>query len=167
MKIKERIAKAFGHQIPDRTPLFEIFWAYHPIYWDICGRTIATDEAMAWDARADGIAWEEFVEAEARAQFNICKFFGLDMVHPSSLTPRNYPRPVKTGRNSWTLDGVKYLLNERTKLFVLANPGESDSYTHKISEEKLKKEIEIWNTAEPAPVSKDDVSVMRRMKETS
>ena len=37
---RERVARAFAHQEPDRTPLYEIFQAYHPIHWSICGRTI-------------------------------------------------------------------------------------------------------------------------------
>ena len=38
----ERVARALAHQTPDHTPLFEIYSPYHPIYWDICGRTPAT-----------------------------------------------------------------------------------------------------------------------------
>lgn len=44
---RTRVMQAFAHRAPDRTPLFEMFWRCHPIHCDICGRNIATDEAMA------------------------------------------------------------------------------------------------------------------------
>ena len=31
----QRIEDAFAHRAPDRTPLFEIYSPFHPIYWDI------------------------------------------------------------------------------------------------------------------------------------
>ena len=160
----ERVVKAFAHQKPDRTPLFEIFQPYHPIHWDICGRTIATDAAMAWDAKAEGVTWEELVEAEVQAQFKICKFFGLDMVRLNGPPTREYHCPVKTGRTSWMLDGVKYVLNEQTKLVEIANPGESNSYSNRISEEELKREIETWDS-KGTSLPKYDDSILRRVRE--
>lgn len=162
--INGRVAGAFAHRVPDRTPLFEIFQPYHPIYWDICGRTVATDAALAWDAKADGIAWDELVEAEAQAQFQICKFFGLDMVRLNDTPPREYPRPVKIDKTSWMLDGVRYVLNERTKLVEIANPSESDSYSNKTSEDELRKKIEAWDS-EALVVAEDSDPVLRRVRE--
>ena len=61
----QRIEDAFAHRATDRTPLFEIYSPFHPIYWDICGRTPATDAGLYWDALADGIEWEELLYAES------------------------------------------------------------------------------------------------------
>ena len=59
-----RVKNAFRHKAPDRTPIFEIFQPFHPIYWDIYGRTVATDMTMNWDAKAEGISWEELIAEE-------------------------------------------------------------------------------------------------------
>ena len=140
-----RVAAAFDHREPDRTPLFEIFWRYHPIHWPICGRTVATDEAMAWDAKADGIAWEELVELEAKAQFEVCRYFGLDMVRTPWMTSRNYARPEKTGPTSWRLGTTDYVLNDRTKLVEYADPAQSLADSAKATEDDLIRQIESWD----------------------
>jgi hypothetical protein len=160
----ERVMQAFAHQQPDRTPLFEIFWDYQPIYWDVCGRTVATDQALCWDAMADGIAWEELVEADARAHYQICKFFELDMVRIPGTKSRNYPRPVKVGEGAWTLHGVEYVFNPRTKLVELAHPGEADSYSHRNTEDDVIARIESWDGI-VKPVDPDQYAAFTRFKE--
>ena len=152
----ERIQKAFAHEQPDRTPLFEIFQPYHPIHWDMCGRTIATDQAMAWDAMADGIAWEELLDAEVQAQYSIRKHFGLDMVRLNDAPTGDYTRPVKTGRTTWTLNGVRYHLNERTRLVELENPAQTAAYSQRDSEGRLLKELEEWDGSAPEPPAEHD-----------
>ena len=96
----ERVRRAFAFERPDRTPLFEIFQPYHPIHWPICGRTVATDAALAWDAMADGIAWEELVEATAQAEFQVNRFFGVDMVRLNGAPGRQLPAPEETRRRA-------------------------------------------------------------------
>ncbi|OPZ26140.1 MAG: Uroporphyrinogen decarboxylase (URO-D) [Lentisphaerae bacterium ADurb.BinA184] len=145
-----RVAKAFAFDRPDRTPLFEIFQPYHPIHWPVCGRNLATDQAMAWDAMSDGVAWEELLDASIRAQFQIARFFGLDMVRLNGVPARNYRRPRKVGPNRWLLDGVPYHVNERTRLVELENPGDRQSDSRRTSEEGLRRAIEQWDGAIPA-----------------
>jgi hypothetical protein len=113
---RERVFKAFRHELPDRTPLFELYWPYRPVHWEVCGQTVATDMRLAWDAMADGIAWEELVEAEAQCDVRMARHFGLDMMHVKGSPPRHYARPCKTGHETWELGGVSYAWNERTKL---------------------------------------------------
>lgn len=113
---RRRVFQAFRHERPDRTPLFELYWPYHPVHWEVCGHTVATDMRLAWDAMADGIAWEELVEAEARCDVLMARHFGLDMVHVKGAPPRHYARPCKTGPETWELGGVRYAWNDRTKL---------------------------------------------------
>ena len=113
-----RIEQAFAHQAPDRTPIFEIFWPYQPIYWDVAGRNMATDQGLAWDAMADGVAWEELTEAQAKADLAMLEFFELDMVHLEYGTPRNYPRPQKTGEHTWKLNGRDYHWDDHIHLVV-------------------------------------------------
>lgn len=143
----DRVRRAFVHQAPDRTPLFEIFQTFHPIHWDICGRNIATDEALYWDALAEGVAWEELIEAQAQAFFTICKYFGLDIVrapgNPTRTTP--LPRPAKKGPHRWELNGKEYVVNERTRLVELADPSAADAYSNRLTEETLRKQIEEWD----------------------
>jgi hypothetical protein len=142
----ERINQAFAHKVPDRTPLFEIFQPFQPIHWDICGKNVATHQALCWDAMSEGISWEELAEASAKAQFAICKFFGLDMVRLTGAPASpNYERPVKTGRTSWTLKGIKYVENPRTKMVEYADPAEAMSYSNRVTEEDLIKQIESWD----------------------
>lgn len=145
----ERVSAAFAHQPPDRTPLFEIFSPYHPIYWDICGRNAATDMGLAWDAMADGIAGEELFEMNVKAQYQICKFFGVDMVRLNGAPSGSYTRPVKTGPTSWTLNGTKYHRDPKTDLVLLENPAAEASYSHRYSEEQVRRQIEEWDGAAP------------------
>lgn len=148
MTRRERVFAAFAHREPDRTPLFEIFQPYQPIHWPICGRTIGTDEAMAWDAMADGVAAGELIEAEAHAAFRVAKFFELDMVRLNSSKAVGYRRPVKLGEHEWERDGVRYVLNPRTELVVRA-VALADS--RKSSEEELRCTIESWDCDASSP----------------
>ena len=152
----ERVNKVLVHEKPDRTPLFEIFQPYHPIHWRICGRTVATDMAMAWDAMADGISYSELLKAEIKAQYTIRKFFGLDMVSLNGGPQYDYVRPVKTGKTTWLLNGVKYTLNPRTYLVELANPAESAAYSHRMDEDEVKKQIEKWDGKPSEPDTEED-----------
>jgi len=161
----DRVGRAFAHQLPDRTPLFEIFSPYHPIYWEICGRNPATDMGLAWDAMADGIASEELLAANIEAQYKICKFFGLDMVRLNGGPPRQYTRPAKIGPTSWTLNGVKYHRDPRTDLVVLENPAAEASYSHRYSEEQLRQQLEAWDGATPEYTFSEDpvIAGVRRL----
>jgi hypothetical protein len=150
-----RVDAAFRHVAPDRTPLFEIFCAYHPIYWTVCGRTIGTDEALCWDAMADGVAWEELLEAHAQAAFQVNKFFGVDMVRLIGAPPREYVRPVKTGPKSWTRNGRAFIFNEQTKLVELEHPSEADSYANRFTEEQYIAMIEGWDGKIPTAFAPD------------
>jgi hypothetical protein len=142
---RERVTRAFAHQEPDRTPLYEIFQSYHPIFWDICGHTIATDEAMCWDALADGVSWEELTELDAQASFAINRHFELDIVHIPAPRPRDLPHPTKLGPYRWHLDGATYVRHERTKMVVLEDPSQAYADSAKISEEERRGEIESWD----------------------
>jgi hypothetical protein len=158
---RERVARAFAHQVPDRTPLFEIFCSYHPIHWGICGRTIGTDEVMAWDAMADGVAWDELFEAGARAQFQVCRFFGLDMVRLNGVPPRDYPRPLKRGPGRWLRNGVEYVHNPRTQLVEVAHPEEAHAYSRRQSEEEVRGRVEAWDGRPAAEGSAPDPVLVR------
>ena len=162
---KQRVRAAFAHEAPDRTPLFEIFQSFHPIHWNICGRTIATDAVMCWDAMADGVDWRELSEASARAQFAIGKFFGLDMVRLSGpVAGPGYEKPVKTGPKAWTRGGLDYVLNERTRMVEYAHPAEALSDSNKISEQDLIEEIEAWDGTAPDPAA-ESFLVYQRVRE--
>jgi len=158
---RQRVYAAFAHEAPDRTPLFEIFCAYHPIYWDICGRNIATDAALHWDALAEGISWEELVEAEAQAVFRIHRFFEVDMVRVGANRGRAFARPVKTGGRTWTLNGVAHFYNERTKLVELV-ARVSDS--QKLSEAQVRSQIAAWDGT-VGESTEDHFAVLRRVRE--
>ena len=142
---RERIADAFAHRAPDRTPLFEIYSPFHPVYWDICGRNPVTDAGMYWDALAEGITREELLDAHVDAQYRINRYFELDMVRFTGVPAILDPRPVKTGETTWTLDGVKYHRDPKTDLVVLDNPAEDQSYTHRYGEEETRRTVEAWD----------------------
>jgi hypothetical protein len=148
----QRVQKAFAFQPPDRTPLFEIFQPYHPIHWPICGRNIATDAALAWDALAEGVTSEELVEAHAQAEFKVCKHFGLDMVRLNGVVPASLPAgaeagttPKKLGPQRWELDGIEHGVNPRTQMVEPVNPGQSAADSAKTDENALRKEILEWD----------------------
>lgn len=152
----ERVTKAFSFRKPDRTPLFEIFQPYHPIHWRICGRTTATDMALAWDAMSDGIDGNELLQADIRVQFEIARFFGLDMVRLHGSPGPNYTRPVKIGPTRWTLNSATYRLNERTCLVELEDPAAAQSYSQRTSEEAVRRQIEAWDGSLPAVTPEPD-----------
>jgi len=145
---RERVLRAFKHKVPDRTPLFELFWPYHPIHWPICGRTVATDEELAWDALADGISTEEMSEADARAVFAISSYFELDMVHIPPVRPEPLPRPRKLEPGRWLLNGKLYCLNERTKLVMLEHPAAEDADSLQVNEAERRAQIAGWQPVE-------------------
>jgi len=159
----ERVRRAFAFEKPDRTPLFEIFQPYHPIHWPVCGRNIATDAALAWDAMSDGIAWEELVEATAQAEFQINRFFGVDMVRLNGAPGRNYPRPKKLGAARWELDGTQYVVNPRTKMVEPLDPGQGAADSVKQSEDELRRKILAWDGKPPAGASTNPF--LRRVQE--
>jgi len=150
------VQAALSHLPTDRTPLFEIFQPFHPIHWRICGRTFATDMAMAWDAMADGISWEELVNAQIKAAYAINRFFGMDMVRILSAPYRSFTRPVKTGKNKWKLSGTSYCLNERTFMVEPENPGEALADSLKVCEDDLRREIDEWTVNPPVVDSEPD-----------
>lgn len=160
-----RIFQAFAHKEPDRTPLFEIFQPYQPIHWRVCGRTVATDQAMCWDAMAEGISCEELVEEEIKAHFAMGKYFGLDMIRPNSPSVvGNFERPVKTGSNTWIRNGIEYHLNEKTKLVEYLNPTEALSHSHRLTEERVVKSIESWDGTAPE-ISDDEFIIYYRIRQ--
>ena len=160
----ERVFKAFAHEVPDRTPLFEIFQIYHPIHWRICGRNLATDDVMAWDAMADGVSHAELVEASAQAQFAIAKFFGLDMVRLYGAPNPNYVRPKKTGPTTWVRDGVEYTLNPRTLLVEVADPTIVHAYSRRMDEGKVREDVLAWD-GKPGSSEGGPDAVFKRVKE--
>jgi hypothetical protein len=106
---------------------------------------------------ADGVAWEELVAAEIKAEYEVRKFFDLDMVRLNGAPPRNYTRPVKVDKQRWTLDGVAYHLNPRTRLIEPENPNNALSDSNKTSEEELRRKIEFWDGKAPAEGAPDPV----------
>ena len=153
---RQIVHAALSHEPAKRTPLFELFQPFHPIHWKICGRNIATDMAMAWDAMAEGITWEELVETDIKAEYTIRKFFGLDMVRLNGAPPRNFTRPVKTGKNKWKLNGTAYYLNERIFMVEPENPNAMLADSLKVSEDDLRQKIEEWTVNPPDVDSEPD-----------
>ncbi|MDA0338100.1 MAG: hypothetical protein O2782_23260, partial [bacterium] len=129
---------------PDRTPLFEIYSPFHPIYWDMCGRTPATDAGLYWDALAEGITSAELLELCVDAQYTINRYFEVDMVRFNGPLSAAGTRPVKTGPNSWTRDGIDYVRDARTDLVGLANPSAQQGYTHRYDEAQVRHQLEQW-----------------------
>ena len=153
----DRVHQALAHRPTDRTPLFEIFSPYHPILWRICGRNPATDSSMAWDALAEGITQDELLSLNIKAQYDINRYYGVDMVRLNGCPGCGEPRPVKTGANTWTLNGVRYHRDAKTDLVVLEDPAAEASYSHRYDEAVLRRQIEAWDGRGPATVGGDPV----------
>jgi hypothetical protein len=163
---RERVYTAFAHEETDRTPLFELFQTCHPIHWDVCGRNIATDMEMQWDALAEGVAWEELVEAQAQAKFKMAKYFGLDIVHANANPGRDgLKRPEKIGNRHWRLDGIDYVYNDHTKLVVVENPAAvAAADSEKVTEEDRRRQIENWDGSYKK-IGEDRLYIIRRVRE--
>lgn len=141
----QRIEDAFAFRAPDRTPLFEIYSPFHPIYWDICGRTPATEARLYWDALAEGINSDELLDLCVDAQYLINRYFEVDMVRFNGALSAGGTRPVKTGPETWTRDGVAYHRDQRTDLVVLENPAAEQSYTHRYEEDEVRQQLAAWD----------------------
>ncbi len=163
MTRQERVLKAFRHETPDRTPLFEIFQPFHPIHWEICGLTIGSHMGMHWDAMADGVDWEELVDAQAQSAFAVNKFFGVDMVRLPGNPRRDYDRPRKLGPGRWERGGKIYVFDERTKLVILESPA---AYSKKQDEDVVRRELEEWNGSVPEPAMEQE-ALYQRVRELS
>lgn len=155
---RQRVERAFLHQAPDRTPLFEIFWPYQPIYWDVAGRNLATDMALAWDAMADGVAWDEITEAQAKADLAMLEFFELDMVHVEYGLPRAYPRPQKTGPRTWKLNGRDYHWDDHIHLVVPTHtrPEDGNDILAGRTEEEFEQQVRA-QADQPLPAADTDL----------
>ena len=159
----QRVRQAFAFQRPDRTPLFEIFQPFHPIHWPICGRTIATDAALAWDAWANGVAAADVIEASAQAQFAVNRFFGVDMVRLNGAPPTGEPWPRRLGPQRWELRGVEYGVNERTRMVEPLHPGERGADSARHQEADWRRQIEAWDGQPGDPGGIDPV--LKRVQE--
>ena len=142
---RQRVADAFAFREPDRTPLFEIYSPFHPVYWDIAGRTPATDASLFWDARAEGITDEELFDLCVDAEYRVNRHFEVDMVRLNSPFGAGGTRPVKTGKHEWTLDGIPYRRDPRTDLVRLVDPAAEQSYSHRYEEAAVRNALEAWD----------------------
>jgi Uroporphyrinogen decarboxylase (URO-D) len=160
---RQRVLDAFAHTETDRTPLFELFQPYHPIHWEICGRGLMTDHAYTWDAMAEGVSFEELVEAEAQAKIKMAQHFDLDMMHVVAVNnDRHFERPVKTGPESWTHGGMDYGLDHDRGMIFPVNAAQS--MHQQIEEDDWIADVEGWDST-IAPLSPDTTAVFRRVKE--
>ncbi len=164
---RRRVTEAFAHRAPDRTPLFEIFWPYHPIYWDVCGRNIATDMAMAWDAHSDNISWEEEVDALARADVSMARFFELDMVLVGESPQPNDSPVEKTGTESWRRNGIDHAWNPLTCRVEPVNAGaESGNWVlHGTTENDFRRQVEASDPDEPPALGEWTFARLKRVRE--
>lgn len=164
---RTRVSSAFAHRDADRTPLFELFWPYQPIYWDVCGRTAATDMALAWDAHAEGISWEEEVEALARADVDMAEYFELDMMLVGDTPSRTGSRPEKTGDRTWRMGKTEYTWNPDTCRVEPVNAGaEAGNWILRgRSEEDFRTCVESLNSDQPAAADPDSFARLERVRE--
>lgn len=167
-KIREshiRVRNAFMHSENDRTPLFELFWNFHPIYWDICGRNPATDEAVYWDALSEGIALSELIEYQAQAKYKMAKFFGLDIIHVGFNAESIPFHPEKTGNGRWLLNQEEYYFDAGTKRVRKLNYTAKDAFSYGKSEEKEKEFIKYNCNRNIKKISRKQLLVLERIKE--
>lgn len=166
-KQRTRIDNAFAHRGVDRTPLFELFWPYHPIYWDICGRNVATDMAAAWDAHAEGMAWEEEVEALARADVDMAEYFELDMLLVGYTPARTGTPPQKTGPHTWRQGNTDYGWNPETCRVEPLNAGaEAGNWILRgRSETEFRQAVESLSSDAAAPGDPQAFARLIRVKE--
>ena len=161
---QKRIAAAFAHKENDRTPLFELFWPFHPIYWNICGQNVGTNQAMRWNALAEGISIEELIKADAEAIFKMAKFFELDMLRVTPREKRNFERPVITEENKWSLNGMVYKWDERLSLVVPDNPDGSKGFSSMIEQETAREEAIAFDPDIPPLIPDDTFAVFEEVK---
>jgi len=160
-----RVLNALSHVENDRTPLFEIFWEFHPLYWDICGRNPATDESIYWDVLSEGISLDELIEFEAQAKYKMAAFFDLDIIHVGFNNESIPFQPKKVGRGSWVLSGCEYCFDEKTKRVRKVNYTNEDAFSLNKSEEQEREFIRRNSDSKPEKISSERVRVIRRIRE--
>jgi hypothetical protein len=102
---RQRVAAAFRHQEPDRTPFFEKL-IKSPIADETLGRPCA---ASNWAYRMQRLAdgdWEGLMRQEARDLVDLAKVLGFDLVrlYPNGLPPAE--RPQRIGPDAWRIGGT-------------------------------------------------------------
>lgn len=163
----QRVFDAFAHRTPDRTPLFEHFWEWQSIYWDAVGHTPGSDEAMYYDALADGIAWEELTEYRAKALYAVSRMFELDLIHMDMNSGRDgLPKVKKLGKGQWEKDGRRYAWNPVTARVELADATNLDSDQNSQSEELTREQI-VKNTGQPPKFDPDTLRIINLIREWS
>lgn len=88
MTSRERVAAAFEHREPDRTPVFE-YVLLSPLADHFLGRPCA-DDPTHWSAAVEALGWERAVRQAARDRVELAQRLGHDLIYavPNPLPPR-------------------------------------------------------------------------------
>jgi len=170
MSSRERVLKAFRHEEPDRTPIFELYGVQPPTADMVLGRP-GIDFARRMDYLAEG-DWQGPMDRAARDLVDLAKAFHWDMVGLGPNLPRDYERPVKVGENLWrTADSMTrslHLLGHGDALTRYVPESGWKGYTPLVpkSVEQLEAEMlaEIEKEYEPPALGGDQLYVFREVK---
>ncbi len=79
MTSRERVAAAFAHREPDRTPIFE-YVLLSPVADAVLGRPFVADEAN-WPAAVAELGWDAAVRREAADRVEMAELLGHDLIY--------------------------------------------------------------------------------------
>ncbi len=100
MTARQRVAAAFAHREPDRTPFFEKL-IKSPVADLVLGRpSVRQNFVYRMGVLAAG-DWEQLVEAEAVEIADTVERLGMDLVRLGVNVGPDYERPVQTGEFTW------------------------------------------------------------------
>ena len=157
---RARVLKAFRHEEPDRTPIFERL-IKPPTDAVVLGRESATsflERLRTWEAEG----WEALMERQAQDMVEMVKRLGFDMIRLGMNAPKTSERPRRIGAYAWRVgDTIQHYLPETG--VVRSAPVSPE----RIDEEEQERRMiaEVGQEYIPPDLSEDRFRVFRRAKE--
>jgi len=166
---RERVLKAFRHEEPDRTPIWEKLVKL-PIANMILGRPHASvDAEYRLERLADG-DWQGLMEQEAVDIIELAEICGFDMVRLPTNISQNYTRPEEIGEHTWQIGNVIYEYTPGIPWVKTrpVNPPQrvtSEEEQESAREKSLAGEMPSLETSPPPVYDESTFYVIRRGKE--
>jgi len=107
---RDRVAAAFAHRAPDRTPFFEKL-IKSPILDLVLGRPSIGHNFVTRMEALEHREWEEIVQAEAEETAETVARLGMDLVRLGTNLGRDFERPRRLDECTWETAGevVRYI----------------------------------------------------------
>jgi uroporphyrinogen-III decarboxylase len=167
---RQRALKAFRHDAPDRTPIFEKL-IKPPTADALLGHPCAQTNFPYRMSLLERCEWEEIVEGEAQAILAKAESLGMDLIPLGANIGRGFARPKKIGEFTWqTGNTIQRFMPESEVIESRPAPLVASNQCHpsaKVDPETqaLNQQKAIEAEWKPPQFSDEAFAVFRRVKE--